>query len=498
MVYNFTAINPSPEIVWTPCFDNFTCALLEVPLDYSNTSAGTVDIAFLKYWSDNPDAEDVLLNPGGPGGSGVNMLLDDGLESLQAVLGTQFNLVGFDPRGVNNSGININCFTGSPSARDAYIGNTLVPFDNSTEYGMAEAYQKLGAFGELCTAADAKLNGGTAKYAGTVAVAQDMLHYVELLAESKGCAKEEAKINYYGISYGTVLGATFATLFPDRLARFILDGNVDTEDYYLSGSENGIYDTDAAGHSFFAYCFEAGPQLCAFHQNATSADDLEARYRAIMKALKKSPIVVPSSDALVPPTLYTWNSLSAQVLNWLYGPFDTFPIMDLALTGLETGNTTFLASLLEGTPQNYSTGIPQRMISCIDQAGRNNLTDFDKFTDQVDLFLNRSFYGGPVFAESWSTPCRSLNIIPPKSQLFEGERYILLSKLPVLTSNPGVPGANKTGASILFIGNTRDPVTSLRGAKKLHGLFADSGLLTLNATGVSYLANGVRRCYTNN
>jgi pimeloyl-ACP methyl ester carboxylesterase len=73
------------------------------------------------------------------------------------------------------------------------------------------------------------------KYANTVAVAYDMRHYIELRARSLGRAPEDAKHWYYGQSYGTILGQTFATLFPHRIERMILDGVSDTNDYYEGG-----------------------------------------------------------------------------------------------------------------------------------------------------------------------------------------------------------------------------------------------------------------------
>ncbi|KAF2120378.1 Alpha/Beta hydrolase protein [Lophiotrema nucula] len=472
MEYGFENLKPSKDIVWTPCFDNFTCALLEVPLDYTNASAGITTLAFTKYWSNHSDAEDVLINPGGPGDSGVQEILN-GYENLQDRIGPQYNLVGFDPRGVNNSGPNVTCFPGDPRARNNFDTQFFAPVDNSTEYGLADAYQRTGAFGEWCTSVHA-ING-TASYVGTVAVAQDMLHYVELLAESKGCQKDDAKIYYYGTSYGTVLGATFATLYPDRLGRFVLDGNVDTENYYLSGSENGLYATNDAARSFFTYCFAAGDR-CAFRQNSSSADELQQRYLAITNTLKESPIAVASIENQFYPALVTWQDLIGQFLSKLYQPLAMFPILDLMLTQLEVGNATLLAAAsgkgTETVPAPvYISAETQRIVSCIDQAGRYNLSDFDKFKEHVEFVNDRSPVGGPNFPLAFGGPCRSYKIFPPENQIF-----------------PGIPGANKTSAPILFISNTRDPVTPLRNGHLLNGLFAGSGLLTLNATGHCSLA----------
>ncbi|KAF2108824.1 TAP-like protein-domain-containing protein [Lophiotrema nucula] len=469
MIYDFADLSPTSDLVWTPCFDNFTCALLELPLDYSDTEAGTTAVAFIKKSSTNPDAEDVLFNPGGPGGSGVDLILSSS-DVAEAKLGPNFNLVSWDPRGVNNSGPNLSCFPDSPIGQNIFDSEVFVAVDNSTEFSLAESYQRSGMFGQWCTPVLGA--NSTVKYANTVATAQDMLRYVELRAKSLGRPPAEAKLWYYGISYGTVLGATFATLFPDRIGRIILDVVVDTEDYYVGGWSTAVYGTDASARYFFRSCFEAGPELCAFHQNATSPEELEQRYFAIVESLKESPIAVadPSFGSSFLPTLVTWQDLSTLFFSLLYFPVPYYPLIDLGLTYLEQGNATYIglatikAQLL--VPQPYSSAEPRTIISCLDAAGRFNVTDYDKYEAYIGGMFNRSFYGAPTISAIVGAPCRSLDIAPPTSQIFEGK-----------------PGANKTSAPILFIGNTLDPVTPLRSAKKVASTFAGSSVLTLDAAG---------------
>jgi pimeloyl-ACP methyl ester carboxylesterase len=93
---------------WTPCFDKFTCSRLQVPLDYTDPSAGNTAIAFIKHPALNASAEtrDILYNPGGPGDTGVGELLSL-IDDLRFILGDTHDIVGFDPRGVNNSGPSI-------------------------------------------------------------------------------------------------------------------------------------------------------------------------------------------------------------------------------------------------------------------------------------------------------------------------------------------------------------------------------------------------------
>jgi pimeloyl-ACP methyl ester carboxylesterase len=76
------------------------------------------------------------------------------------------------------------------------------------------------------------LASGDAKYTGTVAVVEDMLNFVELRNEEQGKPPQEAKLSFYGASYGTAIGTTFAMMFPDRIDRMILDGVVDVASHY--------------------------------------------------------------------------------------------------------------------------------------------------------------------------------------------------------------------------------------------------------------------------
>ncbi|KAF2181145.1 alpha/beta-hydrolase [Zopfia rhizophila CBS 207.26] len=477
MVYNFSDLTPGPDLTWTPCYDNFTCSLLEVPLDYANPSVGTTSIAIIKKPSQNASAEDLLINPGGPGGSGVDMVLS-GYEAIIAKVGSQFNLVGIDPRGVNNSGPDLTCFPGyPPAARNAFYAEAFAIPDNTSEYGLARSFQMTGAYGEWCSSIY-HVND-TAKYANTVAVAHDFLHYIELRAESLGCPPEEAKLWYYGISYGTVLGATFASLFPHRIARMIVDGVVDSEDYYNGGWESAPLDADEAVRAFFKDCFAAGPELCVFHQNATSWEELEQRYLAILDSLKKSPIAVadpvsPTTAALgLIPAAVTWQDLVQNMFAYSYFPIPRFPIIAQVLTELEVGNATSLHAAKSGARIVSPTDSPpydmreaRTLVSCVDAYGRFNASTIEEYTDYIDLMVNTSQYGGLAVASIVGPICRKLNVYPPESQAFSGK-----------------PGANKTSVSILWLGNTADPVTPLRSAKKMASLFVDSAVLTANVSG---------------
>lgn len=459
---------------------------MEVPRDYANESAGTLNIAIIKKPGATPDAQEVLVNPGGPGGSSVAMVLQSHA-SIEAKIGTEHSLVGIDPRGINNSEPSSDCFPGYPTqTRNFILQDVVSAADITDELALKTQHQSILAYGKWCSEMYAA--NGTAKYASTVATAQDMLHYVELRAKDTGKSPDEAKLWYYGVSYGSILGATFASLYPDRVGRMIIDGVLELEDYYNGGWESSIVETDKVAQYFFRHCFEAGPALCQFHQNATSWQEIEQRYLALLDSLKGEPIGVakafpdPSSPAYVPgelpptPSVFKWTDLVSQMFGSLYylSPLIVLST-DYALVALQTQDDSFLSAISSKSQiSNYFPGFDERqgrhLVVCLDSYGRSNYTKFDDYKAFVNSMYNRSQYGGLSVATLSGPVCSQMNVQPPESQWFDG-----------------VPRVNGTHTPILFVSSIADPVTPLSSARKMHVLFPGSGLLVFNNSGVSTL-----------
>ncbi|CAI6337988.1 unnamed protein product [Periconia digitata] len=481
MVDDFEKIEPSPKLNWVPCFQNFTCTRLEVPLDYEDLAAGTTDIAFIKWTSpqtSNSSAnatapQDILLNPGGPGGSGVDYLLK-AINYLILAGGSQNNYVGFDPRGVNNSGPSLSCFPENQK-------HTQLLYERQQQLGVqiddpmsvVDVWRRGAAFGEFCT----QYHGvnGSARYANTVAVATDMLHYTELIAEEKGEDPGKSELWYWGASYGTVLGATFASLFPQRVGRMILDGVVDSEDYYAGKWETNLADGDAAVESFFTYCFDAGKEKCPVW--AESPEAIQEKYDAIIESLKEKPAIVSNPELVDTPSIFTYRDFQTLLVSFPYVPDIYWPALASALPILESGNADAIANAtLTGFWRDTCSPLatqskqlePLPFISCNDANGRLLLDTLPKFQDHVDMLYNSSRYMGEGWAYIGPAQCQNLGFRPPKSQVFEG-----------------IPSAKNTSHPILFASNTIDPVTPLRSAEKMQGMFGGAGLLVQEAVGHS-------------
>ncbi|MBZ5739123.1 alpha/beta hydrolase [Nocardioides mangrovi] len=198
------------QLSWESCRDGDQCATLTVPLDYRHPDGETIDLAVLKVPASGDRIGSLVVNPGGPGAPGT-----DYAASADAVfrepLRRAYDIVGFDPRGTGGSDP-VDCL--SDDDLDAYVAEDPDP-DTP-----AEVDDYLGwadAIGAGCV----DLSGDLAAHVSTVEAARDM----DVLRSALG----ESALDYFGASYGTKLGATYADLFPDRVGRFVLDGALDPE-----------------------------------------------------------------------------------------------------------------------------------------------------------------------------------------------------------------------------------------------------------------------------
>ncbi|KAH7094529.1 hypothetical protein FB567DRAFT_556111 [Paraphoma chrysanthemicola] len=395
-------------------------------------------------------------------------MVNDFDDLLIATIGPSHNFVGFDPRGVNNSGPDLSCFPGEEGTSRFYTDLT-VPIDVTNKKSYAEMYQNAAAFGDFCTKAHSAAND-TAKYANTVAVVNDLRYYTELLAKSKGQDPTKSQLWSYGASYGSVLGTTYAALFPDRVGRVVVDGIVDGEDYYQGKWANSIEQADEAFRYFFQACYDAGKDgNCTFWDKSPKA--IEERFQAILEDLAENPIPV----AFDIPAIVTVSDLKLLMVGVPYNPVSTFGIFANVLTGLEKRDATLLAQATgvgsrtdecKIVPDALPDGEPRQFIACNDANHRFNLSTYDAWVEHANNLVNTSQYLGEAWASGTSVNCRKLAITPPKSQVFDG-----------------YPGANTTSNPLLFISTAVDPVTPLSAAQKMVKRFGGARLLVQENVG---------------
>ncbi|KAJ3503511.1 hypothetical protein NLJ89_g8398 [Agrocybe chaxingu] len=224
--FDWNSLTPSTSLNWVSCYTQFTqCARFSVPLDYSNPSAGSAALALIRLpsplgLSGAPGYRGpVLFNPGGPGISGVETALALG-GNIQGVFGDEFDLVSFDPRGVGHSTPAISVFTSDFDRATFNFGATFLNTEATSRQSLPERWAQVQVLGSLAR----DRQGDVIAHMTTDNVARDMLRIVE--------AHGRDKLQYWGISYGSVLGSAFAALFPDKVERLVIDGLLDLEGYY--------------------------------------------------------------------------------------------------------------------------------------------------------------------------------------------------------------------------------------------------------------------------
>lgn len=198
------------RLQWARCQDSFYCATLTVPLDYRHPGGATLDLALLKAPAEDPGHRigSLVVNPGGPGEPGTTYAAQ-AQRAFGAPLRDHFDIVGFDPRGTGGSDP-VDCL--SDHQVDAYVSGDPDPDTQAEE----RAYEhQVTAFGKGCV----ERSGALASHISTIEAARDM----DVLRAALG----ESRLTYFGASYGTKLGATYADLFPHQAGRLVLDGAMD-------------------------------------------------------------------------------------------------------------------------------------------------------------------------------------------------------------------------------------------------------------------------------
>lgn len=253
---NCTIALPSP---------GFDCGTLEVPIDWDNPSGAKVQLGMLRHKASKPSRRigSLLFNPGGPGDSAA-VYVAAGSTLFGQDITDRFDIVGLDPRGVGLS---------SPIQCDPELYNERVSNwpSNQTELdSLVQKYQKLG---ESCL----NMTGPLVKHMDSISVAKDM----EAIRQGLG----DEKLNYIGLSYGTLIGQTYAELFPGNIRTMVFDGNMDHSTDPISYLTVKSFTYESELIRFADWCSKS--KVCPL--NGTSSDVLRV-FDDLVKQANKEPI----------------------------------------------------------------------------------------------------------------------------------------------------------------------------------------------------------------
>ena len=400
---------------------------------------------------------------------------------------------GMDPRGINNTTPRISCFPDMLS-RDVWkLQSRAEGIIGTSEHSLENLWARASALGEGCSEMASSSKSPEAKIAFHMNTASFIRDIVEVIEQHGKWRQEEAQrtlaqvedkpadkqaqmaanvtsrtqwrkgeeqLLYWGLSYGTVVGATFAAMQPHRVARAVIDGAADTLDYYRGEWLKNLQDTDAVFESFWEHCDRAGPDLCALY-TAGGQREVKQRLQRILASLEDNPIGIAGHGSIA-PDLITYSDLLRTIRTAVYAPLQYWPRLAALLVDIESRNGTSFAMLkkqelqvsvppdqcVEAPPYTPYCAIPpnqqldetQTAILCSD---RNTTYDLDRsgFAAYAAKLKDQNRLLGPSMAQV-RLGCAQWNLRPKW-------RF------------PG-PFAGETAHPMMIVGTARDPVTPIR------------------------------------
>jgi pimeloyl-ACP methyl ester carboxylesterase len=269
---------------WSAC-GAFQCTDATVPLDWNKPSGATISLALIRKSATGTSHGSLLVNPGGPGASGYDFIRDSLSYAVSPRLQSGYDIVGFDPRGVNRSSA-VKCYD-NPKQMDAFLYD-IAPYPVGTDQWIDYQEKSTTEFGKACRSFTGELLG----HVDTVSAARDL----DVLRAALG----DKKLNYLGYSYGTLLGGTYAELFPKKTGRLVFDGAVDPATTEFDVTKTQAIGFESALRAFVADCL-AGSK-CPFRGQV---DDAMHTIRGLLDSLNASPLRADDGRMLGSATMFS-------------------------------------------------------------------------------------------------------------------------------------------------------------------------------------------------
>lgn len=445
---------------------HYLCGYLTVPLDYTNASdPRTVTMATTMYQPKpgRKSKRTLVIEPGGPGGSGTNYVWRKGADFSHSFTDGQYDVLGFDPRGVNLTDPAISCYSS-----DEYRSRWSWTAFTWPQLWGNQALQQFDAMNEASFMACKSSWKDIPRFLTTAFVARD----VESIREALG----EDELTAFMVSYGTGIGQTYAQMFPDRVGRVVLDGCefvVDHREKWGFGETSLDNVTAAFEDGFVGECVKSGPDNCALalsplnttKQGAYEAaqSHLSTRLHSLFDRVKQRPIPGITKYG---PGIITYEVLVELLYQTLYNP-PAWPTLADIFTQLERGNaTSALEAYLSASGYNpekkaetlphlphrkhYSSEFPSSselgyMVICGDAYDGED-KPLAWWAELGERMIKKSWISGTPRLYG-SLPCRHYDWIP--AEVYRG-------------------GFNHTLKNpLLLIAETYDPATPLRNARRL-------------------------------
>jgi pimeloyl-ACP methyl ester carboxylesterase len=435
---------------WTACHGGLACATLPVPVDYRNPGGASVDLAVARLRARRPKLRigSLVVNYGGPGDPGTQTLRLAGT-SIPAAVRDRFDIVSFDPRGTGASRP-IDCV--DDATADRLFAEDPTP-DSAAD--LQRFYAGTNSSVDVVKACVDRLGAWLADV-GTRDVARDL--------EALRVALGDAKLTYLGYSYGTVLGAVYAQMYPDRVRAMVLDSAVDLSSTPQQEQLANAQGFETALDTFLADC--AARTACAFH----SGGDPKAALGRLRDRFEAG-LSLRTGDGRQAGAGAFYLALIAA----LYDKQQGWPALAAGLRSAEQGDGSLLQLIADTYTGRDSSGVYDNVqeaigpIRCVDR--RDPKVSFEEYRATFEQYSSRFPFLGPVVASS------PLGCDP---------------RLPPAAPGAAVGDVRVTRAPpILVVGTTNDPATPYAGAVDLQRRIARSRLLTFDSTEHGSYAKGI-------
>ncbi|KAK6840216.1 hypothetical protein PG987_006082 [Apiospora arundinis] len=534
--FDWTTLSPSTSLNYTSCYhQTFKCAKLVLPLDWLSAdslldnekdTAPVVTLAVIARPATVPESDPrhggtIITNPGGPSGPGVNFMLRDS-ELLQRTVdinddkngsgGRHYEILSFDPRGVGLTEPSADCYSGDRFARGSawWADRGLGAVGEMGQDGgrgdldtVRRAMARAEGFGKLCEAKNAAAgkDGGIWGFMSTSSVARDMVAIVDKLDElrkenaersnaTSGAGNDTSAIlrlesSFGGFSYGSALGNYFASMFPGRVGRIILEGVENVDNYHaLSWSVNQV-DTQHVVEHFWETCFR-GRDACALYQSTDKdSSTIRDRVNHFMDALEAKPVSYVSQETNTYVDITRHDVIEA-IMNPLYEPLTDFPDLAQLLSEAMQGNMTHLYKSAYRAPNQKDscntnkTDPPaytcspdaMRAIACGDGESQTNMTA-EEFADYVTDLQEKQNADFAFLEAKIRLACTGWRIRP--KYRFDGPWTTPAADTKLVQGKPAAP--------ILFMSSRYDPVTPLANALAMSRQHPGSRVLVQESAG---------------
>ena len=446
-VTNLAAGAGAGGIAWKSCDKKFgkrlQCARVSVPLNWHRPAGKQIQLAVIRRLASDQKhlIGSMFVNPGGPGESGVELVRDSG-SALNASGGGRFNIVSWDPRGTNRSDP-VRCFTSQASEARFWRG-VHIP----TTVAQSRAYARRAT--ELARRCG-QVSGQLLNNISTEDTARDLNRLRQLVGDRT--------LTYFGLSYGTLLGQTYANLFPTRVRAMLLNAvvnavpwvkNAETRTAYQAGSADAVFT------QFVALCQGAGPARCALTRHPETAAQ---RVAGLFRRARRAPIPAPHAS---PPGVLSYSDLLLTTFSALRSP-DGWPRYARELDAAAGGDGSALETLARQmlTPSAFAKATTSTAIQCVDAPAAQPVSAWPRVIKNVSR-------AGKLWApyQVWSqwAPCAA-NWPGHATERYAG------------------PWNAKTKTPILLINNVYDPATGYSGAQRVERRLGNTVLLTVASYG---------------